>query len=66
MYNIDSLERGIESCKKNVKTFEDAIDKEMETIKEYRKMIEVLQTKELLSKPITVEITNDNKDRCDS
>ena len=62
MYNVEGLERGIEACKKNIKTFEDAIDKEMATIKEYRKMIEVIETKEAASKPIRLELSNDNKD----
>ena len=64
MYNVEGLERGIEACKKNIKTFEDAIDKEMATIKEYRKMIEVIETKEAASKPIRLELSNDNKDGC--
>jgi len=45
-YSTESLENGIESCKKNIQTFEDAIDKERNTIKEYRDMIETVQRKE--------------------
>lgn len=62
-YSIESLERGIEACKKNISTFEDAIDKERNTIKEYRRMMDVLENKERLSKPIRVEMDDDNKDR---
>jgi hypothetical protein len=61
MYSVEGLERGIEACKKNIKTFEDAIDKERATIKEYRKMIDVIETKEVMSKPMKVELGNDNK-----
>lgn len=46
MYNTESLEGGIEKCRINIKTFKDAIDKERETIKEYRSMIETLGRKE--------------------
>lgn len=45
-YNVDSLLDGIERCKKNIITFEDAIDKERNTIKEYYYMIDTIQRKE--------------------
>ena len=45
-YSIESLENGIESCKKNIQTFEDAIDKERVTIKEYRVMIDAVERKQ--------------------
>ncbi len=45
-FSVESLERGIESCKKNIQTFEDAIDKERNTIKEYRDMMETIERKE--------------------
>lgn len=38
-FSIESLEKGIEACKKNIGTFEDAIQKEKDTIQEYRDMI---------------------------
>ena len=66
MYNVEGLERGIEACKKNIKTFEDAIDKERDTIKEYRKMIGVIEAKEAASKPIRLELSNDNKNGCNT
>jgi len=43
MYEVQGLKDGIERCKINIKTFEDAINKELETIKEYQGMIKVLQ-----------------------
>ena len=46
MFSIEALERGIEGCKKNIKVFEDAIDKERDQIKEYYGMIDVLRKKE--------------------
>jgi peptidoglycan hydrolase CwlO-like protein len=44
-YDIEALKEGIEKAKKNIKTFEDACDRERETIKEYRHMIDVLEEK---------------------
>lgn len=46
MYNIEGLENGIENCRKNIKIFEEAIDKERETIKEYYRQIEIIERKE--------------------
>jgi hypothetical protein len=43
---VDALKRGIESCKKNIETFEEAIEKERQTIKDYHNMIDVLERKE--------------------
>ena len=45
-YSVDSLLRGIESAKDNIKTFEEAIEKERQTIKEYRFMIDTVERKE--------------------
>ena len=42
-YNIDSLEAGIEAAKKNIGIFEDAIDKERDTISEYHDMITAIK-----------------------
>lgn len=47
MYNADALEKGIEACRKNIKTFEEAIEKEYATIKEYRRMKEVIERKQM-------------------
>ncbi len=52
MFSIESLERGIEGCNKNIKVFEEAIDKERNQIKEYYSMIDVLRKKELVSKAL--------------
>ena len=49
-FNSESLERGIEQCKNNIKTFEDAIQKERNTIKEYYEMIEQNLKREKLEK----------------
>ena len=46
MHSIDGLKRGIEHAKKNIKTFEDAIEKERETISKFYEMIDVLKQKE--------------------
>ena len=45
MYEVADLKEGIERCKINIKTFEDAINKELETITDYEKMIKVLEEK---------------------
>ena len=42
MYSVETLEKGIEKCKENIVVFEEAIEKERNTIKEYRGMIETL------------------------
>lgn len=52
MFSIESLERGIEGCKKNITVFEDAIDKERNQIKEYYGMIDVLRKKEEVNKAL--------------
>jgi len=50
MYSIEGLENGIEQARKNIKTFEDAIQKERDTIDEYYGMIDVLKEKERAKK----------------
>ena len=57
MYNIESLEKGIEAAKKNIKTFEEAIEKERNTIEEYYVMIEVIERKQREAKAtINIEV----------
>jgi hypothetical protein len=43
MYNVDSLNNGIEAGKKNIKIFEAAIEKERDTINQYYDMIDTLK-----------------------
>jgi len=68
MYSIDGLERGIAQSRKNIRTFEDAIDKERATIKEYLGMIETLERKDKeiqdAKNNVKVEIVYDNQGRC--
>lgn len=52
MYSTESLERGIEALKKNIKTFEEAIEKERTRIKEYHEMIDALNQKKREAKAI--------------
>jgi len=47
-YDVSSLEQGIVRAKANIKVFEDAITKEHETIKEYYRMIDVINKKKML------------------
>lgn len=42
-FSVESLELGIEKCKVNIQTFEDAIQKERDTIQEYHGMIDTLR-----------------------
>ncbi len=44
-YDVSSLEQGIVKANANIKIFEDAINKEYQTIEEYKRMIEVLKRK---------------------
>ena len=46
MYDVSGLENGIEGCKKNIKTFEEAIKKENDTINQYNDMISAIKKKE--------------------
>ena len=45
MYEIEPLKQGIEKAKASIKIFEDAINKELQTITEYKEMIKVLEEK---------------------
>lgn len=44
MYSIEGLLEGIKNCKRNISVLETAIDSENNTIKEYRIMIDALET----------------------
>ena len=59
-YSIDNLKRGIEQAKTNIKTFEDAIEKEEQTIKQFKFMIETINRKEEQKLGIEVNGNNDN------
>jgi len=48
MYETEGLKQGIEKAKENIKIFEDAIEKELKTIAEYKQMIEVLENEKVL------------------
>lgn len=62
--NVQSLEAGIERCKLNIKVFEEAIDKERETMKDYRAKIDYLLEKEqkLARSAVAVEVVHDEED----
>ncbi len=44
-YDLESLKQNIKKCRINIATFEEAIAKENETIKQLRHMISVLEEK---------------------
>ena len=46
MYEVKGLKDGIERAKINIKVFRDAIDKELETIAEYERMIKFTEAEE--------------------
>jgi hypothetical protein len=50
MYSIDGLENGIGGCRKNIAVLEAAIEKERNTIKEYRIMIDDIEQADKLKK----------------
>ena len=44
-YDLDALKKGLGKIDKNIEVFEVAIEKELATKKEYRRMIQVLEEK---------------------
>lgn len=60
-YSTESLKAGIESCKKNITVFEEAITKERATITEYYEMISVIERKERESKTIELKAEQENQ-----
>ena len=46
MYEVDGLKEGIERAKLNIQIFKDAIDKELQTITEYERMIKFTEVEE--------------------
>ena len=66
MYSAEGLENGIETCRKNITVLEGAIERERETIKEYRVMIydieRAAKEKEAAERNVHLEIVRDNKD----
>lgn len=49
-YNRDALIRGIDQCDTNIKTFEEAIERERATKRSYYEMIDANDKRELLEK----------------
>ena len=43
MYSVEGLENGIVNARNNIKVLEEAIDRERNTIKEYRVMIDSIE-----------------------
>lgn len=65
-YTIAGLENGIQGCKKNIAVLEAAIEKERNTIKEYRIMIDDIERAERKKtealKNVKIEIDDGRKD----
>ncbi len=55
-YSVESLKEGIEKCKVNIIIFEEAQDRERDTIKEYRFMIETIERKKIEAANSVIEI----------
>jgi len=49
-FSVESLTNGIESCKKNILVFEEAIEKERNTIKDYRNMMDTVEENKRMAK----------------
>lgn len=60
-YSIDNLRRGIKHAEKNIKTFEEAIAKERETIGQFKWMIEQAERKEKERQKAIEVKANDDK-----
>ena len=48
-YDLDALKVGIDKCHNNVKVFEDAITREYDTVRRYKKLVADLETKKALA-----------------
>jgi len=62
LFDPSALKGGIEKCKENIKVFEEAIQKEHDTIQEYRGMIDKIQEKEQIQKEALSRVEIDNGD----
>lgn len=64
MYSIDGLKNGIKGCRKNIKLLEGAIEKERNTIKEYRIMMKDIEISNKLKKAandnVHIELVKDD------
>ena len=62
MYTVKGLTHGIERCKVNIKVLQDAIERERETIKDYKIMISRIEEadakKAEAEANVTVEVVN--------
>jgi len=54
-YDIDALRRGIEAAERNIATFEDAIQREKNTINEYRGYITIINEKKKAQKGVVID-----------
>ena len=65
-YSIEGMKRGIRAARKNIKIFEEAIEKEKQTIADLKVMLAEVERKDALSKVMTVTVPegehNDNTD----
>lgn len=46
MYDIEAMKNAVKRCDVNIKTFEDAIDKELKTKREYQRIVRTLEEKQ--------------------
>lgn len=49
LYSTEALEEGIKKCQENIRIFDEAIQKERDTMNEYQGMINVLHTKKRIA-----------------
>lgn len=60
--DLGAMQRAVETCNKNIKVFEDAIEKERATKREYQRIVGVLQEqfRQKAERTITVEAGRGN------
>lgn len=66
MYSVEGLEEGIRNARRNIEVLETAIERERQTIKEYRIMIDDLeraaQLKAAAEQNVSVEVVDDSSE----
>lgn len=45
MYDLEAMQEAVKKCDENIKVFEKAIDKELETKREYQQIVRTLKEK---------------------
>jgi cell division protein FtsL len=66
MYSVEGLQNGIKQCRANIRTLEEAIDREQKTIADYRIMIDDIERADELKAQaeagVHIEIVRDDSE----